>query len=60
MGSYSFFNQGVSIHSSRAFEAPVTSGVRLRDILTVYLNGSGGIDHVKSNDTGAAVDWTTR
>jgi hypothetical protein len=55
MGSYSFFNQGVPIHASRAFEVPVTNGVRLHDILTVFLNGSGGIDHVV-NDTGAAVD----
>jgi hypothetical protein len=59
MGSYSFFNQGVSIHASRAFEVPVTSGVRLHDILTVYLSGSGGIDHVV-NDTGAAVDSTNQ
>jgi hypothetical protein len=55
MGSYSFFNQGVPIHVSHAFEVPVTNGVRLHDVLTVFLNGSGGIDHVV-NDTGAAVD----
>ena len=55
MGSYSFFNVGPDIHASHAFEVPVTDGVKLHDILTVFLNGNGGIDHVV-NDTGAAVD----
>ena len=55
MGSYSFFNVGPDIHASRAFEAPVKSDVKLHDLLTVYLNGNGGIDHVV-NDTGAAVN----
>jgi len=59
MGSYSFFNQGVAIHAARAFEVPITSGVLLHDILTVFLNGSGAIDHVV-NDTGAAVDSTNQ
>jgi hypothetical protein len=54
MGSYSFFNQGVDIHASHAFEVPVTSGVQFHDLLTVFLNGSGGIDHV-INDVGAPV-----
>lgn len=51
MGSYCFFNQGVDIHASHAFEVPVTPGVQLHDILTVKLNGSGAIDNV-INDTG--------
>jgi hypothetical protein len=55
MGSYSFFNVGPDIHAARAFEVPVTPGVKLHDILTVFLNGNGGIDHVV-NDTGAAVN----
>jgi hypothetical protein len=59
MGSYCYFNQGVDIHASRAFEVPVTPGVQLHDILTVFLNGSGGIDHVV-NETGAAVDNTNQ
>ena len=37
------------------FEVLVTPGVKLHDILTVYLSGNGGIDHVV-NDTGAAVN----
>ncbi|MFJ5228703.1 hypothetical protein ACIQBJ_02275 [Kitasatospora sp. NPDC088391] len=55
MGSYSFFNQGVDIHNSTAFEAPDRPGVRLHDLLTVFLNGSGGIDSVV-NGTGRAVN----
>ncbi len=54
MGSYSYFDQGVDIHNAMAFQAPNTSGVRLHDILTVFLNGAGGIDSV-INGTGAAV-----
>jgi hypothetical protein len=54
MGSYSFFNQGVDIFASHAFEVPSTlpSG-SLHDLLTVFLNGSGGILHVV-NDTGGS------
>ncbi|GAA5160849.1 MULTISPECIES: discoidin domain-containing protein [Amycolatopsis] len=55
MGSYSYFNQGADIHSSMAFQAPSTPGVRFNDLLTVFLNGSGGIDSV-INGTGAAVN----
>jgi hypothetical protein len=54
IGSYSFFNVGPDIHAAAAFEVPVTPGVKLHDILSVFLNGFGGIDHVV-NDTGAAV-----
>ena len=59
LGSYCFFNQNVDIHASRAFEVPVKPGVALHDVLTVFLNGSGGIDHVV-NDTGAAVNNTNQ
>ncbi|MDE9364030.1 adenylyl cyclase [Luteipulveratus sp. YIM 133132] len=54
MGAYSFFNQGVDIHATRAFQVPVTPGVRMHDLLTVFLNGSGGIDSVV-NGVGAPV-----
>jgi hypothetical protein len=33
---------------------PATPGVQLHDVLTRFLNASGGIDHVV-NDIGAAV-----
>ena len=57
MGSYSYFNQGVAIENAEAFEAPATAGVVFNDILTVFLNGSGGIESV-INGTGAAVNST--
>jgi hypothetical protein len=53
LGSYCFFNVDPSIHATRAFEVPVTPGVKLHDLLTVSLGGIGTIDHVV-NDTGAA------
>ena len=54
MGSYSYFDQGVPIVNSMAFQAPDTSGVQFHDLLTVFLNGSGGINSV-INGTGAPV-----
>jgi hypothetical protein len=54
LGSYCFFNQMVPIESATAFSVPDTSGIQLHDLLTIFLSGSGGIDHVV-NDTGAAV-----
>ncbi len=53
MGSYCFFDLGVPIHASHAFEVPVTGGVQFHDILTRFLNGSGGIDNVINNVGGA-------
>ncbi|QNK79329.1 adenylyl cyclase [Nakamurella sp. PAMC28650] len=49
LGSYSFFNQGVDIFSDNAFVVPVTPGVQLHDLLTIFLdavNGKGGIRNV--------------
>jgi hypothetical protein len=51
LGSYCFFNVDPSIHASRAFEVPDTSGVRLHDILTLSITNHGTIDHVV-NDVG--------
>jgi hypothetical protein len=47
MGSYSFFNQGVNIYSTMAFQAP-TSGVSFHNLLTIFLStaGFGGIQTV--------------
>lgn len=54
-GSYIFMNVDATIHASRAFSVPVTSGVRLHSLLTVQLNkGMGIIDHVV-NQTGDPV-----
>ncbi|WP_042364746.1 discoidin domain-containing protein [Streptacidiphilus neutrinimicus] len=57
MGSYSYFDQSQDIHNAMAFQAPNTSGVQFHDLLTVFLNGSGGIDSV-INGTGQPVSST--
>ena len=57
MGSYSFFNQGVDIFAANAFEVPVTPGVRLHDLLTIFLdpaNGRGGIRNVVNGVGGSS------
>jgi hypothetical protein len=54
MGSYCFFELGVPIEASTAFQVPDLPGVQLHDVLTRFLNGSGGIDAVV-NGTGAPV-----
>ena len=53
MGSYSYFDQGLDIHNAMAFQVPNTAGVALHDVLTVFLNGSGGIDSVVDGIGGA-------
>ncbi|HZS79684.1 MAG TPA: glycosyl hydrolase family 28-related protein [Ktedonobacteraceae bacterium] len=56
MGSYSFFNQGVTIYADHAFEVPTTLPAgSLHDLLTIFLStaGSGGILHVV-NETGGS------
>ncbi|MFE9686263.1 glycosyl hydrolase [Streptomyces sp. NPDC006285] len=54
LGVYSYFNQGQPIHADRAVEVPDAPGVALHDMVSVFLAGSGGIDHVV-NGTGAVV-----
>ena len=57
MGSYSFFDQGVPIFASSAFEVDNTPGVQLHDLLTIFLNatgGFGGIDNVVNNVGGSS------
>ena len=49
MGSYSFFNQGIPIMATQAFQSPTRPGVQFHDIFTIFLDavhGSGGIDSV--------------
>jgi hypothetical protein len=56
LGSYSFFNVGPDIHADHAIEVPVTAGVKMHDLLTIFLdatNGHGAIDHV-INDAGGS------
>jgi hypothetical protein len=57
MGSYSYFDQGLAIENAMGFQAPNTSGVVFHDLLTVWLNGLGGIESVV-NGTGTAVSST--
>jgi len=58
MGSYSFFNQGVDIFATNAFEAPATLAPgSVRDLLTIFLDashGKGGILHVISGVGGSS------
>jgi hypothetical protein len=55
-GSYIFMTQDKTLHEARSYEVPVRPGVRMHDLLTVFLdvvNGGGTIDHVV-NDTGGS------
>lgn len=52
LGVYSFFNQGVDIRVESGIQAPNTPNVRFRSMTSVFLNGSGGLNHV-INSTGA-------
>jgi len=57
MGSYSFFNQGVSIYAANAFEVPSTLAPgSMHDLLTIFLStsGSGGILNVINNTGGSS------
>jgi hypothetical protein len=54
LGVYAYFNQGVDIRAARGIEAPVRGGVRFHDAVTVFLNGSGGIEKT-INDAGTPV-----
>jgi hypothetical protein len=54
MGTYCFFDLGVPIEASNAYTVPSTPGVQMHDLLTRFLNASGGIEHV-INGTGDPV-----
>jgi hypothetical protein len=53
MGSYSFFNQGLPIYATEAFEAPHTPGVQFDGLLTVFLNPNGGLGGIDTVINGA-------
>ena len=59
LGSYCNFNGNPAVHADRGFEVPVTSGVRMHDLLTVSLGGMGVIDHVINNTGGPAQGTAT-
>ncbi|MBM0236559.1 adenylyl cyclase [Micromonospora sp. ATA32] len=54
LGVYSYFNQGVDIRADRAIEAPHRPGVRFHDMVTVFLDGEGGIERTV-NEVGTPV-----
>ncbi len=57
LGSYSFFNQGVDVFADNAFLVPTAPGVRMHDLLTIFLdpnNGKGGILNVINNTGGSS------
>jgi hypothetical protein len=54
LGVYSYFNQGVDIRCARAIEVPRRAGVRVHDAVTVFLDGSGGIERTV-NEAGTPV-----
>jgi F5/8 type C domain len=57
LGSYCNFTADPSIVAEHGFEAPVNSGVRFHDLLTVSLGGKGTIAHV-INSTGGPAQGT--
>ncbi|MDG4821840.1 adenylyl cyclase [Asanoa sp. WMMD1127] len=54
LGVYSYFNQGVDIRAARGIEVPERPGVRFHNMITVFLDGSGGIERT-INDAGTPV-----
>ncbi len=55
LGSYCFFDVNREVAAEHAFEVPDTPGVRLHDMVTVSLGGTGTIHHVV-NGTGGPSD----
>lgn len=55
MGSYSFFNGTNDIYAANAFDVPKTLAPgSLHNILTIFLNGKGGIQNVVNGVGGSA------
>ena len=49
MGSYSFFNQGIPIFATQAFQSPPGApGDQFHDIFTLFLNANGGSGGISS------------
>jgi hypothetical protein len=56
MGSYSYFDRGVPVFATSAFEMADPAGGELHDLLTIFLSsaGSGGISHVVNGTGGSS------
>ncbi|PZR54283.1 adenylyl cyclase [Xylanimonas oleitrophica] len=55
LGVYSFFNQGVDVRAASGIRTPAGPGIAFRSMTSVFLNGSGGIEHVVNDVGGPAV-----
>ena len=54
LGVYSFFNQGVNIVANSGILAPVATGVKFTDALTVFLAGSGQPSYTIASNNGTS------
>ncbi len=54
LGAYAYYTANPNNTLDHAFEVPNTSGVKLHDLITTVLGGSGHMTHIV-NSTGAAV-----
>ena len=52
LGVYSYFNQGLDIIANSGIAAPVATGVKFTDMVTVWLNGSGQITNTIASNNG--------
>jgi hypothetical protein len=52
LGVYAFFNQGVDVRATSGIQTAAGPGISFASMTSVFLNGSGGIEHV-INDVGA-------
>jgi len=52
IGVYSYFNQGVDIIANSGIAAPVATGVKFTDALSVFLAGSGQITYTIASNSG--------
>jgi len=57
VGVYSFFrDHDVTVKSG--IEAPTGSGIQFTNVLSVFLNGKGGITHVLNNEGSSVQNGT--
>ena len=50
LGVYSFFSQGINIIANSGIAAPVSSGVKFTDVVSVFLTGNGQITNTISSN----------
>jgi hypothetical protein len=52
IGVYSYFEEGVAIVANSGISAPIASGVKVTDAVSVFLAGSGQITYTLASDSG--------